>query len=190
MKRNGMKCKLLTASVRKITVQECVLHRVSLKANWVTVMVPTNRRNETVLSTWIIIMRKKEWTLLFFLSSPLLWCTSLMLHKCPFYSMIFSLWKCETLRFATVLWNSCSQNFLCLFSAAASDLTNAILRIWNMNMRSSSNSTVKTSISWGSLRKKSIKCPLLVVSEFSSDFLLCYKQTSCIFRVCLDYSTK
>lgn len=60
--------------------------------------------------------QKKELTLLFFLSFPLFLCISLMLPKCPFYSMIFSSGKSEFLRVATVLWDFCSQNFICLCS--------------------------------------------------------------------------
>lgn len=106
----------------RTTVQECqnipfFLQRASLNANWSHYLVATNRRNVSVLSTWIIIMRrKKECSSLFFLSFPLLLCICLILHKCPFYSMIFSSGKSELLRVATVPWDSCSQNFICLCS--------------------------------------------------------------------------
>ena len=116
-----MKCRLLTVSVKKTTLWEYQNIPSSRGYLWrlteVAVIAPTNRRNVSVLSTWIIKMRrKKERILLFFLSFPLPLCISLLLHKCPCYSMIFLSGKSELLRVATVPWDSCSQNFICVCS--------------------------------------------------------------------------
>lgn len=120
----------------------------------VAVLVPFNRSSASVLSTWIIMMRKKkEWTLLFFLSFPLLLCISLMLHKCHINSTIFSSGNCELLRAAKVPRDSCSQNFFCLCSLQPpiSEIQYREYEIWTWG---AAGTTYSKQISWGPLRKK------------------------------------